>query len=330
MTTQGMTTQGMTTQGMAAQGMAARNVAPGSVLAEFYRMRGRRLRQIDGVWWSQVDANSRYWTTLPDQLIPEAQPEAMAQLLRDERALLLRYPRRQGVLESGVYVMRDAAYDLPMAQKRMRNFIRRGLDTFTIRPVEQAQLLNEGWELNQETMGRHGRMTPDFGDRRQWARVVESIYRLPEARCYGAFEDNRLACYVFGVVENGWLHLLTKMSRVADLERFANQALDFQVTADALRSGDAHTVCLGPVALQASPGLHDYKLRMGFAVEPYSVGIQFHPLLQPVLTSTPGRLLLRRLHAWPRVAAVEHLLQGVTTREENEPTLTTSAARSGQ
>ena len=67
-------------------------------------------------------------------------------------------------------------YDFPCVHARQRSKVRRGLEMFTIRPVEESELLRQGLQLNTDTMVRQGRYDPEFGEPARWERLVKAVY----------------------------------------------------------------------------------------------------------------------------------------------------------
>ena len=134
---------------------------PGERLAELLERRGRRVLDVGGVYWTNVDVDSRYYASLPDHLCADCRRQDVRELLRSAGGALARYPSlKQAGLPCGAYVVQDRGYALQKLQKRTRNFVRRGLEACQVRPVERAELLEQGLELNLDTMARHGRMRP--------------------------------------------------------------------------------------------------------------------------------------------------------------------------
>jgi len=293
---------------LARQGLSA--ARPGERVAELLERRGRRVLQAAGGWWANVDIDSRYFTSLPDQVAIEPGRGEVQELLRRAKGLVARYPStRQTGLPCGAYVVQDREYCLAKLQKRTRNFVRRGLESCVVRLVERAELLTQGLELNLDTMARHGRMRPEFGDPKRWARTVEAVYSVPGSECWGAFVGDQLASYVMSCRDAGWEHLLIQMSRTELLKSYPNHAIDYFLIERAMAMPEVDGVCLGSLPLRQGEGLHNYKLRMGYQVLPQEAVVVVHGLLEPLATSSLAAPMVRRAGRWAQLAGLAERLE---------------------
>ena len=277
----------------------------GERLAELLERRGRRVVQAGGYWWANVDIDSRYFVSLPDQICIDIRREDVDSLLRRASGVVARYPSQQRAgLPCGAYVVQDRAYTLQKLQKRTRNFVRRGLESCQIRQVERSELLKQGRELNLDTMARHGRMRPEFGDPKTWARTVEAVYETKGSECWGAFVGDEMASYVMSCRDAGWEHLLIQMSRTELLKSYPNHAIDYFLIERAMASPGIQGVCLGSLPLRQGEGLHNYKVRMGYEVMPQDAVVAVHPVLSPLATSRIAGPLARQAGRWNQLAGL--------------------------
>ena len=287
-----------------------REPPPGERLAELLERRGRRVYQTGGYWWANVDINSRYFVSLPDQICVDIRREDVDSLLRRTSGVLARYPSQQRAgLPCGAYVVQDRAYTLLKLQKRTRNFVRRGLESCQVRQVERSELLTQGLELNLDTMARHGRMRPEFGDPKTWARTVEAVYETRGSECWGAFVGDQMASYVMSCRDASWEHLLIQMSRTELLKSYPNHAIDYFLIERAMANPEIQGVCLGSLPLREGAGLHNYKLRMGYKVMPQDAVLVVHPLLSPLATSRIAGPLARQAKRWNQLAGLSERLE---------------------
>lgn len=283
---------------------------PGERLAELFERRGRRVYQSGGYWWANVDIDSRYFVSLPDQICVDIRREDVDSLLRRASGVLARYPSQERAgLPCGAYVVQDRAYTLQKLQKRTRNFVRRGLESCDIRQVERPELLEQGLQLNLDTMARHGRMRPEFGDPNTWARTVEAVYESKGSECWGAFVGDVMASYVMSCRDANWEHLLIQMSRTELLKSYPNHAIDYFLIERAMANPEIQGVCLGSLPLREGAGLHNYKLRMGYEVRPQDAVVVVHPLLSPLATSRIAGPLVRQAGRWNRLAGLSGRLE---------------------
>ena len=109
----------------------------------------------------------------------------------------------------------------------------RGLEICTIRPVEPAELLQNGLQLNLETMERQGRYDAEFGDPARWKRFVEAVRQSPGVSVTGAYLSGKLSMYIVTCRDGQCLHMLYKMSRAEDRTLPVSHALDYTIISDA-------------------------------------------------------------------------------------------------
>ena len=224
--------------------------------------------------------------SLPYQAMLDPQPGDLKHLIRETRAAGARFPSTKWTgLESGLYVLRSRSYGLESVHQKHRPRVRRGLETFQVRPATKAELKSQGRALNLSTMNRQGRYDPEFGDKRRWETLVEAAFACSEVSFPAAFAGARLAAYMITCREDRWLHILHQMSRQEDLENFPNHLLTYTVTQQATADESLEAICYGYSPLFANDGLHEYKLRFGYDLIPHRSAFQLHPELSPLLNN---------------------------------------------
>ena len=286
---------------------------PGSELAHFMELRGRRIVKGCGALW--YAAPGRFLMSLPYQAMLDPQPDELIRLIRETNAAGARFPSTQwSGLESGLYVLRRREYDLESVHAKHRPRVRRALDAFHVRPATKNQLITQGRALNLGTMKRQGRYDPEFGEQRRWETLVEAAFACSEISFPAAFAAGRMAAYMITCREQGWLHILHQMSRQEDLENFPNHLLTYTVTRQAMADESLEAVCYGYSSLIANGGLHEYKLRFGYQMIPHQSAFQLHPAVQPLLnnrlTDSALRFCRRLFPKSQYMETVESVLKG--------------------
>jgi len=289
---------------------------PGEGLARFLELRGRHVERAAGCYWVNARNGSRYFLNVPDHVLLNVEPGEVEKMLRRARGLLARYST--GVpkgLAGGQYVCRDTHFGFSSLGKHARRHVRGGLRACEIREVTAAELLEQGLQLNRDTMARQNRFDPEFGERRGWKRYVEATVAAPAVRVAGAFIGKRLASYVTIVRDREVIHLVDRMTRTADSKHHPSRALLFEIMHAAMRQPDIHGICAGPTTLTAGEGLHNYKLRAGFEVVPCWFAFHLHPALGALraaeLGSTVTGLAERLMPGSESLRRVRLVLEGV-------------------
>ena len=292
---------------------SARTHFPGSVLARFLELRGRRIVSACGALWYSVPG--RFLMSLPYQNMLNPDPGELRRVIRDTGLCGARFPSLNWTgLQSGLYVLRRREYDIGTLHAKHRPRVRHAIQQFEVRPADKNQLLNQGCALNLSTMARQGRYDPEFGEMRRWERFVESAFDCPGVSFPAVFAGSRLAAYMVTCREQGWLHILHQMSRQEDLSNFPNHLLTYTVTAQAVADASLEAVCYGYVPLFAADGLHEYKLRFGYEMVPHWSAIQLHPMLKAVLDRPFARAAVRAVRRLRRndqnLETIETVLEG--------------------
>jgi hypothetical protein len=271
---------------------ATRTQLPGSVLARFLELRGRRIVRACGALWYTVPG--RFLMSLPYQTMLNPDPQELSRMIREARVFGARFPSLDwNGLQSGIYVLRRRSYDLGSVHIKHRPRVRRGMQCFEIRPAGKAELLEQGCELNLSTMERQGRYDPEFGEPGRWSRLVEAAFACPEVSFPAAFAGKRIAAYMVTSREDRWLHILHQMSRHEDLPNFPNHVLTYTITGQALADTSLEAVSYGYVPLFSADGLHEYKLRFGYELVPHRSAIQLHPVLDALLNRPAARAAVK-------------------------------------
>jgi hypothetical protein len=265
---------------------------PGSTLARFLELRGRRIVRACGALWYSVPG--RFLMSVPYQQMLDPDPAELRRVIRDAGVCGARFPSQTWTgLESGLYVLRQRKYDIGSLHIKHRPRVKRGMQHFEVRPATKAELLEQGCVLNLSTMARQGRYDSEFGEARRWQTFVEAAFACPGVSFPAAFSGSRLAAYMVTCREQGWLHILHQMSRQEDLPDFPNHLLTYTITAQAAADTSLEAVCYGYVPLFAADGLHEYKLRFGYEMVPHRSAIQLHPMLKAVLDRPLARAVVR-------------------------------------
>ena len=253
--------------------------------------------------------------SLPYQKMLDPDPGELRRMIREAGACGARFPSLSWTgLESGLYVLRGRHYDIGSLHAKHRPRVRHGMQHFEVRPAEKAQLLDQGYALNLNTMARQGRYDPEFGEPRQWERLVEAAFACPGVSIPAVFSGSRMVAYMVTCREQEWLHILHQMSRQEDLPNFPNHLLTYTVTAQAAADASLEAVCYGCVPLFAADGLHEYKLRFGYEMIPHRSVIQLHPVLKAVLDRPVARAAVRAARRLRRddqhLETIESVLEG--------------------
>ncbi len=280
----------------------------GRQLARFYELLGFDVVEACGVFWRRF--KGPFYQSFPDQVLLDADPDSVSRMLAKSNGLGARYAStRLPGMPGGLYACRRRDYGLEGLAKRMRRYVKAALERCEIRPLDLDRLLRDGLRLNLDTMKRQGRYNPDFAEAPGWKRFVGAVGACaPEFSATGAFVDGELAAYMVTCTEDGWMHLLYENGRDDLRQHRPSYALDFSLIHAGMQDPAVEGVCGSPVAVGALGGLHDFKVSLGYDIEPHNVVLALHPAARPAIVNPLSRGLvgaLRRLR--PRDRRIERL-----------------------
>ena len=103
---------------------------PGSTLARFLELRGRRIVRACGALWYSVPG--RFLMSVPYQQMLDPDPDELRRVIRDAGVCGARFPSQAWTgLESGLYVLRHRKYDIGSLHTKHRPRVRHGQQHFT-------------------------------------------------------------------------------------------------------------------------------------------------------------------------------------------------------
>ncbi|WP_031500579.1 hypothetical protein [Bryobacter aggregatus] len=264
--------------------------------AKFFERRGRRIEEFGGVLWHAVE--KRMLIALPYHLDLSFEQAQTAGFLWSTNSAGLRYgSSTQPGTPSGIYTIRDKEYSIEKLPKKYRRDVRIGLERCEIREVDGDTLLREGLQMNIETMQRQKRWEAEYGDAKQFERLVRAIADSDGIFALGAFVEGRLGAYAVCAREDGWLHHLHQFSALELLPHYCNHALCFEMTRREMARPDVEAFCDGFTPLVPLDGLDHFKKNQLFQLEARNTVSHLHPVLDHTLASSAGKALLGRWQA---------------------------------
>jgi hypothetical protein len=281
------------------------------VLAEWFRRQGRRVLRTASTDW--VELGPRVYQAIPFHGLILPHPLELDGLLKDQRALALRYSTHPeaGWGMPSYHVVCDASeYGLEQLGKKARHDVRRGLRAARVGPLGLVELAELGWELRQDTLARQGRRAAE--SQASWQALCSSAAGLPGFEAWGAWIDNVLAAALLAFSSNGCTSILYQQSRTACLPSGVNHALAFSFTCEVLQRAEGQWLFYGLHSLDAPASVDEFKFRLGYRRRPVRQRVVFHPWLSPLVRPAAGSLLAwarRRMPLNPSLAKAEGLVR---------------------
>ncbi len=264
-------------------------------------------------WWLQYEVGALM--RFPIFAVHPPGPKELTDLFWKRRAPLLTYllePTPARPADALVYVCSDSHYNLKALEHRVQGNVKRGLREFQIRPVKLEEVMRFGERAFIDTGRRHG-----------WTNVTGAHFRSylgsPATLCgnrfFGAWRENELAAFAGLIEVDDWVEVRVRFSTDASLGLRPNDALLFHILSHYLAEREFRIVSAGTSSVDPAantPGLHRFKVKLGFQAVPIRRVFCFHPLLR-VFDCRASLLLLSAAAKWigknPRLILAEHALQ---------------------
>jgi hypothetical protein len=200
-------------------------------------------------------------------------------------------PDSQHPADSVLYICRDKRYSLQKLEHAARTNIRRGLREFRITFLTHAQLLRHG---EQAFIDNHRKFDPAAATAEEFKRQYAGLTSGPGNVFIGAWKDDILAAFVHLVFVDDWVNISGRCAMEAFLNLRSNEVLLFAALFHFLVEKEVRIVTAGVASVDETantPGLHRFKVKMGFKPVPVRRAFVLHPVLRP-LAHQPARSLL--------------------------------------
>jgi hypothetical protein len=219
-----------------------------------------------------------------------------------------------------VYLCTDPQYSLGGLERNVQGNVKRGLREFQIRFFNSDELRQCGAKAYIDTWRRHGR--ENVGPK-EFRKDFCALAHLPGHKFIGAWKDNELAAFADLIEVDDWVEVRSRFSTETHLGLRPNDALLFYILSHYLRERGFRTVSAGTSSVDPAantPGLHRFKVKMGFRAIPVCRIFSFHPLIRPFVGRASLGLLGAITKKFPnnrRLLLAEHALKHVLYAQEN-------------
>ena len=255
----------------------------------FLRATGHEVIEAAGAYWSPIAP--RFMMSFPFDRELDSAEVARSKVLR-QKALGARFlcQEDQGNT-SWKIVCETPNYDIENLAANARSKVRRGLKSFEVRPVKQAELATDGIRLNRETMLRQGRSIGSGFDT-YWGQYFSALAKAESADVWGAVSGGELAAYCVAFRMESVAHLLLLRSSQQHLSKYVNNALIFGYLKHALSRSEVSAVSFGLAPMQGEmPLLLQFKESMGFVRKPVRQAIVLRAPVDSILRSRAGPMI---------------------------------------
>lgn len=219
-----------------------------------------------------------------------------------------------------VYVCTNRDYNVKALDHGVQGNVKRGLREFQIRPLTLDEVIQHGERAFVDTYRRHG--WPDVS-RTDFEKYLSRPATLCGNRYLGCWKNDELAAFAGLIEANDWVEVRIRFSTDASLNLRPNDALLFHILRHYLAERGFRAVSAGTSSIDPmvnTPGLHRFKVKLGFNAVPVRRLFCFHPVLATFVRCAALAALMavsRWSRKTPRLALAEFALQhslGVASR----------------
>lgn len=268
-----------------------------TVFNDFYGALGHRVFSSPSADWVEIQRGALL--SIPYHRLINPPDEELEDLLGESGALVLRYPTDAANygFDSTLQFCRCDGYSLEQLRSSVRNQVRKGEKSCSVRRVAVEELAEAGGALNQMTCRRQHRHDPKE-DAAYWARLCRAVADTPAAVVWGAFHNDRLAAYLIALETPTTVEFIMHNSDTALLPLCPNNILVYRATRWYLAERTPPLpVCYGLGSLEDTASLEHFKTEMGYLLEPIKQRIYFRRRIA-WLINPYSLAVARRLTGW--------------------------------
>lgn len=290
-------------------------------LREFYERAGYRVTTTPGASW--YAPGHRVYRNFPCGATAAPSPEDVATLCRDRGVIGVEIGNDRGVgVPTGVWTLRDRAYDARHVQRQFRQHLARALERETVHEVAFDELFREGAAANRQTLARHASDSHHLADPQRWRMLCDAGRQTPGAVAFATVGPDGLSAYLVGFVVGATCYGLVSHSIDAARHAGSNHALFFSYAKTMISRPGIAAVTLGLQALPPIPSLDQIKRHAGFRLEPFHLALVLRPAYRALLESPAAALALRGgarvFGAHPALRRAEALRQMIRATADGE------------
>jgi hypothetical protein len=272
------------------------------IFAEWLRRQGHQVVRSESSYW--YDAGPRVLQAFPYHWLIQPSKQELRELTLGRGFLALRYSMPFGV-QSGLvsyHVVLNGPYDMELLRSQARNGIRRGLENCQVEIISLERLATEGWELQQDTLDRQGRL--NSMSKSEWQGICLSAEGLPGFEAWAAIVDGNLAATILTARIGDTCYVPYAQSHCKYLGLHVNNALFYVASRAMLSREGVKGIFFSLHSLDAPESVNEFKFRMGLKAKPVRQKIVFHPAVRPFV----NRLSYKMLRNWMLRDSENHIV----------------------
>jgi len=239
-----------------------------TVFTGFFRNAGFRVFESPSTDW--VEVQKGVLLSIPYHRRVDPSDEELDELLQRAGAIALRYPTsvdKYG-FDSNLQMCRTVGYSLEQLKRQARQQVNKGEVHFTFREITAEDFTDEKLILVRKTCARQKRHDPKEKPE-YWRKLCDAARNTPGAAEFGVFGERGLAASLLVLETPTAAEFIIQCSDPEMLPLGVNNFLTYCATRRYMTELDPPLpVCYGLGSLEETPALDQYKVGMGYTLEP--------------------------------------------------------------
>jgi hypothetical protein len=175
--------------------------------------------------------------------------------------------------------------------------VKKGLEHCQVERISFERLADEGWNLQQDTLDRQGRLSSMT--QAEWQHLCLAASDLPGFEAWAATVQGELgAAQITARVEDTFCVPFAASHRKF-LNNHVNNVLFFTVSTNFLAREGIKEIFFCLHSLDAPPSVDEFKFRMNFIPKPVRQRVVFHPWLKPFTSWGTHAFIMKLTKRYP-------------------------------
>jgi hypothetical protein len=265
--------------------------------AEWLHRQGYQVFRTPSSYW--YTAGPRVLQAFPYHWLIQPSEQELRKLMIGKGILSLRYSTSLEALEgmASYHVVLHSPYNLEMLRSQARNGVKKGLERCQVERISFERLADEGWNLQQDTLDRQGRLSSMT--QAEWQYLCLAASDLPGFEAWAAIVANELASALIIARLEDTFCVPYAASHRKFLNVHVNNALFYTLSCDLLNREGVSGIFFTVQSLDAPASVDEFKFRMGLIAKPVRQRVVFHPWLKPLTTWRTHAFLTKMTQQYP-------------------------------
>jgi hypothetical protein len=269
---------------------------------EWLRRQGHHIIRTQSSYW--YDAGPRVLQAFPYHWLIQPSEQEVRKLMIGKGIVSLRYSTPLEAPEgmASYHVVLHHPYNLEMLRSQARNGVKKGSSRCQVERINFDRMADEGWNLQQDTMDRQGRLSSMT--QAEWQRLCLGASDLPGFEAWAAVVDGELAAAQIIAQVDDTSYVPYAASHRKFLNYHVNNVLFYTVSCELLARPGVAGIFFCLHSLDAPPSVDEFKFRMSFIPKPVRQRVVFHPWLKPLTNWRMHALLVKLTRRYPESPAL--------------------------